>query len=150
MDAFDLGFGDPVYRPKNNPFVSDRVVAILNTSSRTFAEVWYVADASTSLTNWDGTIGLSGEGLTLQTFRIDAEGANRPLLYESPVDDDMWQAGEVWEFTVPFSLTPKPRRESQSTTRVSCRLTSWRGVQRMERRLYYWRSLVAASRSSFF
>ena len=73
LDALELGFGDPVHPPSNNPFVPDRVVAIINNSGRSFGEVWYVADASTSLSNWDGTI----DGPGMATIGLPA--FSRPL-----------------------------------------------------------------------
>ena len=33
-------------------------------------------------------------------FRIDAVGANTPLIFESGVADGIWSAGEIWHFVI--------------------------------------------------
>ena len=39
-------------------------------------------------------------GTYTQAFNIDNFGANTPLVYESMVSDNIFQAGEIWEFVI--------------------------------------------------
>jgi len=61
--------------------------------------VWYVADPETSLSNWDEYVGQMGFSPWL-AFKIDSIGKNTPLVYESMIADNIFQAGEVWEFVI--------------------------------------------------
>jgi len=74
--------------------ISNPVVAITNLNSISFAEVWYVSDFETSLSNFDGFV---GEG---RTFKIDTVGVNRPLVSESMNSNGVFEPGETWQFTI--------------------------------------------------
>jgi hypothetical protein len=100
LDSLYLGVGDPVCPATNDPFLADAVVAILNTSGRPFPDVWYVADASTELSNFDGRVGAGAGPATLLAFKIDAVGDNQPLVYESLHEDGIWEPDEVWYFVI--------------------------------------------------
>ena len=85
------------------------MVHITNPTSFDFAEVWYVADPDTSLTNFDGWVNsahpvpCSESGC--RAFRIDSEisdslGVNHPLIIESATANDVFEAGETWSFII--------------------------------------------------
>jgi hypothetical protein len=69
-----------------------------NMTNQDWFDVHYVADPETTITNFDGFIGNEGLGDAEEAFRIDSVGINRPLIYESLNQDNIFQAGEVWEF----------------------------------------------------
>ncbi len=74
-------------------------VSITNTSGIDWVEVWYVADAGTSVANFDGLV--NGE----RAFRIDSVvsdpgGTHHPLLGETIALDGVFQAGETWFFAL--------------------------------------------------
>jgi PEP-CTERM motif len=68
-------------------------VGIANMTSTAFTDLWYVADPETSLTNFDGTVN------GMPAFKIDAVGANTPLVYED-VPDGIFSPGESWIFVI--------------------------------------------------
>jgi hypothetical protein len=75
------------------------LLTITNQTTRDFANVWYVSDLETSLTNVDGL--MNGE----EAFRIDSiitdpGGSNLPLVYESATYNDIFEAGETWSFII--------------------------------------------------
>jgi PEP-CTERM motif len=75
-------------------------IQMMNLSGTTWSNVYYVADPETSLSNWDelvGQVGFAGLG---RAFKIDSIGENTPLVYESMVADNVFQAGETWEFVI--------------------------------------------------
>ena len=75
------------------PGVVNRLVRMTNLSGIDWQDLWYVADPETTITNRDGFV--NGES----AFKIDAIGANRPLLTESfSPADGIFKAGETWEF----------------------------------------------------
>ena len=84
-------------------------VAMRNLTGRTFyeGEVFYVADAGTSLSNWDEWVG-QVDFDPGQAFMIDRRAAlggqwgqkNTPLVAESFIMDGIWQPGEIWQFVI--------------------------------------------------
>ena len=75
-------------------------IQMTNLTGKDWTKVYYVADPETSLSNWDelvGQVGFAGLGLA---FKIDSFGANTPLVSESMVADNVFQAGETWEFVI--------------------------------------------------
>lgn len=74
-------------------------VQIVNLTGRDWPFVVYVADPETSFSNWDELIGQVG-GPACIAFLIDSIGENTPLVYESMLPDNVFQAGEVWQFVV--------------------------------------------------
>jgi hypothetical protein len=77
------------------PLTSGNVlVTMTNLTTRDFLEVWYVSDPETSLQNFDGLV--NGE----EAFLIDSLGANVPLVFESIAFNDIFEAGETWEFII--------------------------------------------------
>ena len=69
-------------------------VSLTNLTGQDFTDVWYVADPETTIANWDGWV--NGE----LAFRIDAVGANTPLIGESLTPDGIFEAGELWTFVL--------------------------------------------------
>ena len=68
-------------------------IVIENRTDRTFDTLWTVADTGDSwIGNYDGYI----EGAP--AMRIDSEGTNAPLVYESMIADGLFEPGEVWRF----------------------------------------------------
>lgn len=94
--------------PTNIPTLSEALVSITNATvpARDFAEVWYVADKDTSITNFDGEandIAFFPPGQ--EAFRIDRLvsdplGIHHPLIFESGVQNGIWEAGETWHFVL--------------------------------------------------
>jgi len=82
----------------DDPFIINQFVDITNLSPFDYLEVHYVADPETVITNYDGWIGNVGAGDQEEAFRIDNVGINQPLVFESMVQDLVFQAGETWRF----------------------------------------------------
>lgn len=103
-----LGDTDLVVCPQtDDPAVPNHLVEIINTSGRDFVEVWYVADPETRISNVDGLANDAGiaTGPTNLAFRIDNKisdptGMHQPLILESMTQDNIWEAGEVWQFVL--------------------------------------------------
>jgi hypothetical protein len=74
------------------------MLSIKNETSRTFTDLWYVADPQTSLTNYDGII---NEGLA---FKIDGTmtmNLNNPLRSEvGGIVNERFEPGETWNFVI--------------------------------------------------
>jgi len=91
--------------PGDDPGMFNYEVQILNATNTPFPEVYYVADPETFLTNADGWIGNldplgQPEGDECLAFRIDHDGVNRPLTFESAAWDNVFEPGEVWNFII--------------------------------------------------
>ena len=71
------------------------LVTITNMSGIDWKCMTYVADPETSITN-DDTFLVNGQ----EAFYIDDSGLNQPLLSESIEDNNIFEAGETWEFIV--------------------------------------------------
>ena len=95
--AFDLTTN---YTPCNeatnqdDPLIPNMQVVMTNLTTTDFADVWYVADLETRITNFDGWVN-GGEA-----FKIDTIGFNIPLVFESFLPNDIFEAGETWEFVI--------------------------------------------------
>jgi hypothetical protein len=75
-------------------------VRITNLTLVNWDQVYYVADPETTFNNWDEMVGQVGNSTLGLAFRIDNLGENTPLVYESILVDNIFQAGEVWEFVI--------------------------------------------------
>ncbi len=78
----------------DNPQFPNVVVSITNLTNERWAELWYVADPQTYLTNHDGWV--NGE----LAFKIDNIGLNTPLLSESISSNLVFEPGETWTFVI--------------------------------------------------
>jgi uncharacterized repeat protein (TIGR01451 family) len=78
----------------DNPVIANALVSITNANTGTFGSVWYVANPGTTLSNADGTVN------NQPAFRIDASGANSPLLLESSSANGIFEPGETWTFVI--------------------------------------------------
>ena len=78
------------------------LVTMQNLSGRNWPSVYYVADPETSLSNWDEYVGqfFPVSGSPWLAFKIDNIGLNTPLVSESMLPDNIFQAGEIWEFVI--------------------------------------------------
>ncbi|MBI9020711.1 MAG: PEP-CTERM sorting domain-containing protein [Verrucomicrobia bacterium] len=74
-------------------------IQIQNLTGQDWAAVYYVADPETMLTNVDELLGEVGFSTGL-AFKIDSVGFNTPLVSESMIVDNIFQAGEIWEFVI--------------------------------------------------
>lgn len=78
----------------DDPQIPNVVVSITNMTNESWAELWYVADPQTYLTNHDGWV--NGE----LAFKIDNIGLNTPLLSESMSSNLVFEPGETWVFAI--------------------------------------------------
>jgi hypothetical protein len=87
------------------------LVTMTNLTPFDFQEVWYVGDWENGVLNLDGYVDNAGGGVCgtvddwCPAFRIDSAvsdpgGINQPLVFESMTADDVFQAGETWEFVI--------------------------------------------------
>ena len=90
--------------PGDDPQMLNMVVQIINRTNTAFQELYYVADPETGLTNFDGFVGNMGatgpEDDACLAFRIDHDGVNTPLQFESAAWDNVFEPGEVWNFII--------------------------------------------------
>jgi hypothetical protein len=70
-------------------------VTMTNLTNRAFYKVAYVKDPETSITN-DDLLLINGQ----EAFLIDKIGINTPLIYESMVQDTVFEPGETWKFVI--------------------------------------------------
>ena len=83
--------------------VPNVVVDIRNLSGIVWEEVWYVADAETTISNYDGEANGAPFSPIQEAFRIDYDisdpgGVNHALIFESNTPDGIWEIGESWQF----------------------------------------------------
>jgi hypothetical protein len=83
---------NPACAAEDQGGIDNAQVSITNESGLDFLEVYYVADAETTITNVDGLL----DGML--AFKIDDLGANTPLVSETGLADNVFQAGETWVF----------------------------------------------------
>ncbi len=95
----------PVCTATDDPLMPEELVLITNLTGRDLTEVWYIANNETRISNFDGYANDIGFAIDLdnEAFRIDSDisdpgGAHHPLVGESGVLNDIWEAGETWEF----------------------------------------------------
>ena len=105
LSHIDLGTANPVCSGTDLPAVLDALVSITNLTNRDFAQVWYVADHNTSITNFDGEANDIAFSPLQEAFRIDNNisdpfGIHHPLLSEDATQDGIWEAGETWAFVL--------------------------------------------------
>lgn len=86
---------------EDDPLIPNSLVRITNLTQRTFTDLFYVGDASTSLSNVDGRgVSSASPAFAGHAFRIDAIGMNKNLISESGVVDGIFAPGETWSFIV--------------------------------------------------
>ena len=101
----DLGLANPVCLPTDNPSLIDFLVSATNLTGRDLSEVWYIADPETTITNFDGEANNFNDPPVQEAFRIDRFlsdplGTHHPLVFESGLQDGIWQNGEEWRFVL--------------------------------------------------
>ena len=86
--------------PQDDPDIPNVVVAIRNVCSVARPELYYVSDPETGLSNIDGMINNVGMMDGQQSFRIDAVGMNKPLIFESLNLNGIFEPDEIWHFII--------------------------------------------------
>ena len=86
------------------------VIEITNKTDRAFSELYYVGDVNadgtlqTTFTNYDEYVADVTPGHNMNVaglaFKIDRYGENKPLIYESILDDGIFSPGETWNFVI--------------------------------------------------
>jgi hypothetical protein len=103
-ELIESSWAETTYQPcpenPDNSQVPNILVTMTNLSRIDWYNVHYVADSETFLQNDDGLIGNAGLLDAQLAFRIDNLGVNTPLVYESISVDNIFQAGETWEFVI--------------------------------------------------
>ncbi len=106
LEAVPLSQGPAVCPPFDDPSVLDLVVEIRNLTTKTFEEVWYVANKETDISNYDGFANDAAFPGGHEAFRIDRllsdpGGMHHPLIAEiGATQDGKWEPGEVWQFVL--------------------------------------------------
>ncbi len=101
ISATEVAWGGHVPCPADYQDGGAVQVQITNQSGRDWTNLVYVADPETTLSNDDGLIAdATVPDVFTQAFNIDNLGANTPLVFESMVADNIFQAGETWEFVI--------------------------------------------------
>jgi hypothetical protein len=75
-------------------------ITIVNISGKDWANLYYVSDPETCFSNGDEAVGQSGSLHAWGAFCIDYVGENTPLVYESMIQDNIFQDGETWKFVI--------------------------------------------------
>ena len=86
--------------PGDDPMIPNILVEMRNLTNTDWHDVHYVADPEIWISNYDGKIGNAGIGDGTLAFRIDYQGMNVPLIFESIAADEVFQAGETWQFII--------------------------------------------------
>ena len=95
--------------PQDSPNIPNFIIQIKNNTNISWIDLHYVADLdTTTISNFDGTIGNVGAQDDWLAFRIDNIGLNKPLISESIKPDLVFQPGEIWEFIVQDYRSPAP------------------------------------------
>jgi hypothetical protein len=104
IDAEAIFTEDVACSMTDDPAIANALIRMTNLSGRDLADLYYVADPQTTFSNVDGfaTTALvpSPDDFLTAAFRIDDQGANRNLIFESISADGVFQAGETWQFIV--------------------------------------------------
>lgn len=80
----------------DSPSIPNVEVTMTNQTGRDWRNVVYVKDPETTIANWD-QLQINGQ----YAFTIDhGVGINNPLVYESKIWDNIFQAGEIWKFVI--------------------------------------------------
>ena len=87
--------------------IPNALVVMTNLTERSWTDLFYVGDPSTTFSNVDG-IADAGvlDQLTGLAFRIDSVGVNKPLIFESIAANDIFEPGETWHFIVQDYASP--------------------------------------------
>jgi len=114
--------------PGDDPGIPNILVSMTNLTGIDWYDVHYVSDLvfpnnshpangspvpGALISNFDGWIGNAGLADHEEAFKIDSIGINTPLVFESLIIDNIFQAGETWNFiiqdyTLPLAGSPTP------------------------------------------
>ena len=107
----------------DDPAIPNVVVSMTNLTGIDWYDVHFVSDIDVPnnshpengnpvpgapLSNFDGWIGNAGLDDYAEAFRIDSIGINMPLVFESLILDNIFQAGETWNFIIQDYVLPLP------------------------------------------
>ncbi|MFV1980730.1 MAG: PEP-CTERM sorting domain-containing protein [Rhodothermia bacterium] len=105
LDSVSTQTFDPACPTTDDPSTANALVVMTNLTGRDLEEVWYVANNETRISNVDGFANDIGFPIDSdnEAFRIDSKisdpgGKNLPLVAESGIPNDIWEAGETWSF----------------------------------------------------
>lgn len=88
----------------DDPTIANALVRMTNLTNRDLDNLYYVADPQTTFSNVDGFASTNlvptPDDFLTAAFRIDDQGMNRNLIFESISADGVFQAGETWQFIV--------------------------------------------------
>jgi hypothetical protein len=106
----------------DNPTIPNIMVSMTNLTGIDWYDVHYVSDLEglivipppdngnpvppPTISNFDGWIANAGLGDYAEAFRIDSFGINIPLVFESLIFDNIFQAGETWNFIIQDPILP--------------------------------------------
>jgi len=103
ISTADLSPTPLVACPSSDSPDPNALVEMTNLTPFDFIDVWYVADNPSTMSNFDGDVN------TLEAFKIDSVGLNKPLIFESITTNDIFESTEVWRFIIDdFSGSPGP------------------------------------------
>jgi hypothetical protein len=118
--AWDLTDQTACFDGSDNPTIPNVVVSMTNLTGIDWYDVHYVSDLDNpqppngtpvpgaSISNFDGWIGNAGLDDHEEAFKIDSIGINMPLVFESLIPDNIFQAGEMWNFIIQDYILPEP------------------------------------------
>jgi len=78
----------------DSPSLTNKLVSITNLTSFSFPDVFFVANAGGTFSNFDGYVNAS------MAMKIDSVGLNKSLYSESMPADGLFKPGETWNFIV--------------------------------------------------
>lgn len=126
ISAWDLTDQTACFDGSDDPMIPNVVVSMTNLTGIDWYDVHYVSDLDIPnnshpanpvpgalISNFDGWIGNAGLADHEEAFKIDSIGINTPLVFESLIFDNIFQAGETWNFiiqdyTLPLAGSPTP------------------------------------------
>ncbi len=101
IESFDRPTEDTAcWDGNDDPAILNVLVTMTNLTRVDWYDVHYVADPETIISNFDGRIGNMGTSDAQFAFVIDNIGINKPLVFESMIVDNIFQANETWEFII--------------------------------------------------
>ena len=121
VSVWDLTDQTACFDGSDDPMIPNVEVSMTNLTGIDWYDVHFVSDLDipnnshpanpvpgASISNFDGWIGNAGLDDHEEAFRIDSIGINMPLVFESFIFDNIFQAGETWSFIIQDYILPLP------------------------------------------
>ena len=120
ISVWDLTDQTACFDGSDNPTIPNVLVSMTNQTGIDWYDVHYVSDLDNSqppngtpvpgasISNFDGWIGNAGLDDHAEAFKIDSIGINIPLVSESLIPDDIFQAGKMWNFIIQDYVLQEP------------------------------------------